>query len=116
MNRQKRILSIVTVALIAGTALLLAKVPQKLGPPGVKATPVPGDTRWHIDLPENVLGLASTNHPLDGKALEIFIDCLRWLTFVSLLLITSQASVNRIYICPSARKVSAPNAPAAPED
>jgi len=71
MNRQKRILSIVTVALIAGTALLLAKVPQKLGPPGVKATPVPGDTRWHIDLPENVLGLASTNHPLDGKALEM---------------------------------------------
>lgn len=70
MSRQKRILTILTVALIAGTALLLAKVPQKLGPPGVKASPIPGDMRWHIDLPE-IPGFASTNHSLDSNALEM---------------------------------------------
>lgn len=71
MNRQKRILSVITLALIAGTALLLATVPQKLGPPGVKASPIPGDLRWHIDLPENILGFTSTNRELDSNALEM---------------------------------------------
>jgi hypothetical protein len=70
MNRQKRILSILTLLLIAGTALLLAKVPQKLGPPGVKASPIPGDMRWHIDLPE-IPGFASTNQYLDSNSLAM---------------------------------------------
>lgn len=71
MNRKKRILSIVTLALVAGTALLLAKVPQKLGPPGVKASPVPGDTRWHIDLPANISGFVSTNRSMDSNSLAM---------------------------------------------
>lgn len=71
MNRQKRILTIATLVLIAGTALLLAKVPQRLGAPGVKASPVPGDVRWHIDLPENVPGFASTNLAMDTNSIEM---------------------------------------------
>lgn len=71
MNRQKRILSILTLALIAGTALLLAKVPQKLGSPGIKASPVAGDMRWRIDLPENILGFASTSRSLESNAMEM---------------------------------------------
>ena len=71
MNRQKRILSIATLALIGGTALLLATVPQKLGPPGVKANPVPGETRWHIELPEKVLGFSSTNIDMDARAADM---------------------------------------------
>src|SRR5262249_52759457 len=70
MKRQKRIFSIITLALIAGTAALLAMVPQKLGPPGVKASPIVGDIRWQIDLPE-VPGYASTNQELDAKSLEM---------------------------------------------
>src|SRR5215469_14444180 len=72
MKRQKLIFGIIVLALIGGTALLLASVPQKLGPPGVKASPVPGSDRWRIDLPESVLGsVASTNHEMDEKALEM---------------------------------------------
>lgn len=71
MNRQKIVFSVIVLAMIGGTALLLAKVPQKLGPPGVKARPVPGNARWAIDLPEKVLGYTSTNRPLDANALEM---------------------------------------------
>jgi hypothetical protein len=71
MKRQKLILTLVVVALIGGTAFLLAAVPQKLGPPGVKAHPVPGSQRWQIDLPEHVLDFSSTNHGVDAKALEM---------------------------------------------
>lgn len=70
MKRQKVIFSIVTLALIGGTAALLAVVPQKLGPAGVKARPIVGDTRWQIDLPE-VPGYVSTNMQLDAKSLEM---------------------------------------------
>lgn len=70
MKRQKLIFSIVTLALIAGTAVLLTAAPQKLGPPGVKASPIVGDTRWQIDLPE-VPGYVSRNQELDAKALEM---------------------------------------------
>lgn len=61
----------IVLALIGGTALLLAAVPQKLGPPGVKAHPVPGSDRWQIDLPETVLGLPSTNLEMDAKAADM---------------------------------------------
>jgi hypothetical protein len=69
MNRQKIILSIVALALISGTAFLLAAVPQKLGPPGVKASPIPGNVRWQIYLPEHVLDYASTNQEPDTNSL-----------------------------------------------
>ena len=71
MNRQKLILSVVALALIAGTGLLLAAVPQKLGRPGVKASPVEGSARWQIYLPEHVLGFDSTNREMDAGALEM---------------------------------------------
>lgn len=71
MKRKKLVFSVVTLALIAGTALLLAEVPQKLGTPGVKARPVPGSERWQIDLPETVLGCPSTNIDMDEKSREM---------------------------------------------
>jgi hypothetical protein len=72
MKRQKLIFGAIVLALIGGTALLLAAVPQKLGAPGVKASPVPGSERWRIDLPESVMGsVVSSNRELDGKALEM---------------------------------------------
>jgi hypothetical protein len=70
MNR-KIILSIITLAMIAGTAVLLAAVPQKLGRPGIKAAEIPGSTRMEIYLPEHILGFASTNQELDAKSLEM---------------------------------------------
>src|SRR5258708_2163922 len=71
MSRQKIILSTVVLALIAGTGLLLAAVPQKLGRPGVKASPVEGSARWQIYLPEHVLGFNSTNQEMDAGALAM---------------------------------------------
>jgi hypothetical protein len=71
MSRQKLILSMVVLALIAGTGLLLAVVPQKLGRPGVKASPVEGSARWQIYLPEHVLDFDSTNREMDAGALEM---------------------------------------------
>jgi len=40
MKQRKLLLGGIALALIGGTALLLAAVPQKLGKPGVKASPV----------------------------------------------------------------------------
>jgi hypothetical protein len=71
MNRRKLILSIIALVLIAGTALLLAAVPQKLGRPGVKAAPIDGSARWQVYLPDNVLDFASSNNTLDAKSLEM---------------------------------------------
>jgi hypothetical protein len=71
VKRQKLIFSIVALGLIAGTALLLAAVPQKLGAPGVKASPVPGSDRWQIYLPERVLGFDSTNQEPDENTLTM---------------------------------------------
>jgi hypothetical protein len=71
MNRRKIILSFIVMAMIAGTAALLAAVPQKLGRPGVKATEVPGSPRMQIYLPDQVLGFASTSRDLDEKSLEM---------------------------------------------
>lgn len=71
MKRQKLIFGIIALALIGGTALLLAAVPQKLGPPGIKAHSVPGSDRWQIYLPEKILGLSSSNLEMDEKALEM---------------------------------------------
>lgn len=55
----------VTLALIGGTAgaLTVLKSHQRLGPPGLKATPIPGSLKMKFDLPENVLDFTSTNVP-----------------------------------------------------
>jgi hypothetical protein len=71
MKQRKLFLSIAALVMIAGTALLLGAVPQKLGRPGVRAYPIPGDARWRIDLPERILDYDSTPQGLDAKALEM---------------------------------------------
>jgi len=71
VNRRKVILSVAALAMIAGTAVLLAAVPQKLGRSGVKAVQIPGSPRMEIYLPERVLGFASTNQELDAKSQEM---------------------------------------------
>lgn len=71
MKGRKLFLSIAALAMIAGTALLLGAVPQKLGRPGVKGDPIPGDVRWRIDLPERILGYESMSQEMDAKASEM---------------------------------------------
>ncbi len=65
MNRRTRIVLIVTLALIAGTAGAVSwfKSHKRLGRPGIKATPTPGSLVMQIDLPERVLDFTSTNLP-----------------------------------------------------
>jgi len=55
----------VALALIAGTALLLfqLRAHPRLGPPGIKAEPIPGTIAMKIELPERVLDFTSTNVP-----------------------------------------------------
>lgn len=72
MKRQKLLFSVIALVLIGGTALLLAAVPQKLGQPGVKTSPVPGSVQCQIYLPESVMGsIASTNFAMDEKGAEM---------------------------------------------
>ena len=72
MKRQKLTFGLIALALIGGTALLLAAVPQKLGPPGVKAQAVPGSERWQLYLPESAMGsVVSSNLEMDEKALQM---------------------------------------------
>jgi hypothetical protein len=65
MNKQKGLVLLVTLALMAGTvgALTWLKGRQKLGPPGIIAEPIPGKVMMKIDLPERVLDFNSTNVP-----------------------------------------------------
>jgi len=65
MKNQKWLLLMVAFALMAGTAgtLVRLKTFQKIGRPGIKATPIPGSLMMKIDLPERVLDCVSTNVP-----------------------------------------------------
>jgi hypothetical protein len=65
MKHQKWLILLVALALMAGTAGMLAglKTHQRLGTPGIKATPIPGSVRMTIDLPERILDFTSTNVP-----------------------------------------------------
>jgi Protein of unknown function (DUF3485) len=65
MNKQKWILLITAMALMSVTGGLLyhLKTHQRLGVPGIKATPIPGSVVMQIDLPERVLDFTSTNLP-----------------------------------------------------
>jgi hypothetical protein len=62
---KKWLLFSITLMLMAGTAgaLTWLKANQKLGAPGVKATPIPGNVMMQLALPERVLDFASTNVP-----------------------------------------------------
>ena len=65
MKTQKWLILFVALALMAGTAGVLArlKTNQKLGNPGIKAASFPGSVMMKIDLPESVLDFSSTNVP-----------------------------------------------------
>lgn len=65
MSKQKWIFFFVVLALIAGTASLLALLKRnpRLGQPGIRAVAIPGDVKMKIGLPERVLDFASTNVP-----------------------------------------------------
>jgi Protein of unknown function (DUF3485) len=65
MRNQKLLIFFITAGLIAATAggLSWTRANQKLGQPGVYATPISGSVRMNIDLPEKVLDFTSTNVP-----------------------------------------------------
>jgi hypothetical protein len=68
MTKQKWILFLAALGLIAGAAGLLVRLQNhpRLGNPGIVAKPVPGGTNslvMKIDLPERVLDFTSTNVP-----------------------------------------------------
>lgn len=62
----------VALVLMTGTAAALAwlRANQKLGAPGIKATPIPGQVRMNIDLPARVLDFTSTNIPEPQEVLS----------------------------------------------
>lgn len=64
-SRQKIFLFAITLALIAGTAgaVTWLKAHQRLGAPGLKATPQPGSVTMHVELPAQVLNYTSSNMP-----------------------------------------------------
>ena len=63
--KQKKILLVLVLALIgaSGAALKWFQANQKLGVPGIKATPVPGGIIMAFDLPARVPDFTSTNVP-----------------------------------------------------
>jgi hypothetical protein len=65
MKHRKWLILFVALALMAGTvgALTQLRANQKLGQPGIKATPIPGSVMMKIDLPERVLDFTSSNVP-----------------------------------------------------
>ena len=65
MKNQKWILLLLALALMAGTAGVLARLKsfQQIGRPGIKAAPIPGGLKMKLDLPERVLDYTSTNIP-----------------------------------------------------
>lgn len=65
MNKQRWLVFLVALGLIAGTAGALdrLKANQRLGEPGIKSAPIPGSVNRKIDLPERVLDFTSTNLP-----------------------------------------------------
>jgi hypothetical protein len=71
MNRQKGIVLVSTLALMAGTGILLHwfQTHQKLGRPGVKTSPIPDSIRLQVDLPERVSDYSSELVPPDSTVL-----------------------------------------------
>ena len=68
MNRNKLILALVTVLMIAGTAGVIAKFKsiQRLGEPGVKTRPLSGGSNLEVILPERVPGYTAELLPVDA--------------------------------------------------
>ena len=73
MKKSQWLVLLFVMALIAGTAgaLTWLKANQKLGRPGIRATPVPGSVKMSFDLPPLVLDFVSTNVPEDKTVLDM---------------------------------------------
>jgi hypothetical protein len=65
MKSQKWLIFCIAFGLMAGTAgaLSWSRTHQRLGQPGILATPIPGSVMMKIDLPEYILDFTSTNVP-----------------------------------------------------
>ncbi len=74
MKKQKWLLLVTALVLIAGTAAALARIKsfQRLGKPGVLATAIPGGLQMKLELPETVLDFTSTNMPESELELGYF--------------------------------------------
>jgi hypothetical protein len=73
-QNQKWFLLAVVLVLMAGTACAVTwfKAHQRLGRPGIKATPIAGEPRMKIELPERVPDFSSTNVPESDVELGYF--------------------------------------------
>src|SRR5215475_10670505 len=72
MNKSNRILFVVALLLIGGTALGMnyLRTNQKLGTPGVKSTAIPNSPRMNLYLPPFVLDYDSVDVPTDTNVLN----------------------------------------------
>ena len=72
MNRQKAILLVLALALMGGTATLLAhlRTHQRLGAPAVRTKTVGDPARVEVDLPEKVLDCISEAWPVQQIVLD----------------------------------------------
>ncbi|HTR42041.1 MAG TPA: exosortase-associated EpsI family protein [Pseudomonadales bacterium] len=72
MNNRKIAVLIVVLVLIAGVAVALTwlKKNQRLGPPGIIATQIPGSIKMSFDLPAHVLDYTSKSEPEDETVLD----------------------------------------------
>jgi hypothetical protein len=73
MKKSQWLVLLIVMALFAGTAgaLTWLKENQKLGKPGISATPVSGSVKMTFDLPPLVLDFVSTNVPEDKTVLDL---------------------------------------------
>jgi hypothetical protein len=73
MKRQQWLILLAVLALIVGAAAMLIRLRthQKLGVPGIRATPVPGSVVMNIALPERVLDFTSVAVPEDKVVLDL---------------------------------------------
>jgi hypothetical protein len=73
MNKKTVTIFIAALTLIVGTGAALAHLRshQRLGRPGVKSSPVPGDVRVQVELPDQVLGYKSKSIPTDEQVLRV---------------------------------------------
>ena len=72
MKSRKIIVFVCVLALVAGGAgaLTWLKKNQRLGAPGIKATPIPGSIMMSFDLPAQVLDYTSTNEAQSQTVLD----------------------------------------------
>jgi len=73
MKSRRILVFIIVLVLIGGGAgaLVWLKKNQKLGTPGIKATPIPGSLKMDFDLPERVLDFTSTKEAQDQTVLDL---------------------------------------------